>query len=290
LTNGIILSSYDIYSNLINQGAKLITTYDDDINDEFEKYIDNVDKLLDFVEDHKIFSKVKEKIKIIEDAFTSEIDEKIEEFFYNQEFSDKLEISYDIKDIFKMLKISYQMNVSNCYKLNVTDDLNNLFPFRLRCPEFPPLQIRIGPIVYVTICGAVKFEKKDLFLSEASFDFSIKADIGLDLEGGLYTENPILDVTVSCGCKGNIFEGKVGIKYLINFYKAQLDLNIYTELNINIDFRLFILIKAKILRWSYTLIDKEFPINALDLPAYRLFNNSFNETINLANNDNYYLL
>jgi hypothetical protein len=92
LSNGIILSTYNTFTNIINQQSKVINTNDVDINYNFNKFIDNVDRLLDFVGAYKIFSKVKKIINNIVDAITVEVDAEIEYF------TDELEVSGGVED------------------------------------------------------------------------------------------------------------------------------------------------------------------------------------------------
>ena len=92
LSNGIILSTYNTFANIINQQSKVINTNDADINYYFNKFIDNVDRLLDIVGVYKIFSKVKKIINNIVDAITVEVDAEIEYF------SDELEVSGEVED------------------------------------------------------------------------------------------------------------------------------------------------------------------------------------------------
>jgi len=38
-----------------------------------------------------------------------------------------------------------------------------LFPIKIRCPGFSPLQLRISPVVLVKACGELKYETDEYF-------------------------------------------------------------------------------------------------------------------------------
>ena len=105
-----------------------------------------------------------------------------------------------------------------------------LFPIKIRCPGFSPLQLRISPVVLVKACGELKYETDEYFhTSKLSIDFNVGSTMGIIIEAGLFFDIKILGFSVSVGVQGNIFERKVGIKFSIDFTKAQLVLNIYSE-------------------------------------------------------------
>ena len=287
LSNGIILSIYNIYSNTINKQSKVINSNDEDINYYFNKFIDNVDKLLEIVGVYKIFSKVKKVIENIVDAISVDADLGIEEF------SDELEISGDIGDfsygaVFDDDKFS--VFFSKCYELDIIEKVP-FFPLKLKCPAFPPLQIRISPVVLIKACGQVIYETEEYFhTSKLSFDFNIGAKIGIVLEGGLYLDLKILKFTVKAGIQGNFFDGKVGIKFSINFTKAQLTLNIYSEY-IPLSFEFFIKIQTKILFFKITILNITYKINVLRFYSSVIINLDLYEMIdNFSKDESYYLL
>jgi hypothetical protein len=287
LSKEIILSTYNIYSNTINKQAKVINTNDEDINYYFNKFIDNVDKLLDIVGVYKIFSKVKKVIENIVDAITVECDEQIEGF------SDELEISGGIQDfsygaVFDDDKLSFFL--SKCYELDVIKKVP-FFPLKLKCPGLPALQIRISPVVLVKACGAVIYETEIYFhTSKLSFDFNTGATIGLVLEGGFYFDAKILGLTIKAGIQGNIFDGKVGIKFTINFTKAQLTLTIYSEY-IPLSFEFFIKVQVKVIFFKITLVNISYKINAIRLYSSIQINLDLYKMIdNFSKDESYYLL
>jgi hypothetical protein len=255
LSNKIILSIYIIYLNIINKQSKIINIFDIITNFNFEKYIDNVDTLLKIMNDYKIFSKVKDNIENIEYDLTIEIEDKIEKFSKFEEFYDELESrdNFITSFLYNFLGIDiYQFKYEEyCYSLNAIENIS-LFPIIISCPYFPPLQIRLSPIVNVTICSKIMFEITDfdLLLTKFDFDFSTKTSFGLKLEGGIYLDIYVSKLTASVGINGNLFDGKIGVKISIDFDKSQLHLKVYLECSINLYFNFYILIQAKLLKWK----------------------------------------
>ena len=287
LSNGIILSIYNIFSNTINKQSKVINTNDEDINYYFNKFIDNVDKLLEVVGVYKIFSKVKKVIENIVDAISGDIDGGIEEF------SDELEISGGFEDfsygaVFDDDKFS--VFFSKCYELDIIEKVP-LFPLKLKCPGFPPLQIRFSPVVLVKACGQVIYESEEYFhTSKLSFDFNTGATIGFVLEGGFYFDVKVFKLTIKAGIQGNFFDGKVGIKFSINFTKARLTLNIYSEY-IPLSFEFFIKVQMKIIFFKITLVNISYKYNVLRFYSSIIINLDLYEMIdNFSKDESYYLL
>ena len=286
LSNGIILSIYNIFSNTINKQAKVINSNDEDINYYFNKFIDNVDKLLETVGIYKIFSKVKKVIENIVDAITVDADADIEKFSDELEISSGANFSYGA--VFDDDKLS--VFFSKCYELDVIEKVP-FFPLKLRCPGFPPLQILFSPVVLVKACGQVIYETEEYFhTSKLSFDFNTGATIGLVLEGGFYLDIKILKLTIKAGIQGNLFDGKVGIKFSINFTKAQLNLKIYSEY-IPLSFEFFIKVQMKIIFFKITLVNISYRINIAKLYSSIIINLDLYKMIdNFSKDESYYLL
>ena len=287
LSKGIILSTYNTYTNIINKQAKVINTNDVDINYYFNKFIDNVDRLLDIVGIYKIFSKVKKIINNIVDAITVEVDAEIEFF------SDELEVSGGVEDFsygasFDDDKLS--IFFSKCFELDAIEDVP-LFPIKIRCPDFSPLQLRISPVVLVKACGELKYETDEYFhTSKLSIDFNVGSTMGIVIEAGLFFDIKILGFSVSVGVQGNLFEGKVGIKFSIDFTKAQLVLNIYSEF-FPLSFEFFIKAKAKVLFVKITLLNLSYKIKTISLhSSEKIILDLYKMIDNFLDDESYYLI
>ena len=281
LSNKIILSIYNIYLDTINKQSKIINIIDNRINFYFENYIDNVDTLLKIVNNYKIFSEVKDNIENIEYDLIIEIDDKIEKFSKFEEFYDELENRDHFINIY-----NYHIYEEYCYSLNVIDKIP-LFPIIIPCPDFPPLQIRLSPIVNVTICSKIMFSitDKELLLTNVVFDFSTKASFGLNLEGGIYLDIYAAKLTASVGVNGTLFEGKVGVKISIDFDKSQLQLQVYLECGINLYFKFYILIQAKLLKWEKNIYKWEQKEKVQIVPYTMLFKKELEMLQNFTNDE-----
>jgi len=227
LSKGIILSTYNTYTNIINKQAKVINTNDVDINYYFNKFIDNVDRLLDIVGIYKIFSKVKKIINNIVDAITVEVDAEIEFF------SDELEVSGGVEDF--------------SYGASFDDD-------------------------------------------KLSIDFNVGSTMGIVIEAGLFFDIKILGFSVSVGVQGNLFEGKVGIKFSIDFTKAQLVLNIYSEF-FPLSFEFFIKSIMKVLFVKITLLNLSYKIKTISLhSSEKIILDLYKMIDNFLDDESYYLI
>ena len=166
-----------------------------------------------------------------------------------------------------------------------------LFPLKLKCPGFPPLQIRFSPVVLVKACGQVIYESEEYFhTSKLSFDFNTGATIGFVLEGGFYFDVKVFKLTIKAGIQGNFFDGKVGIKFSINFTKARLTLNIYSEY-IPLSFEFFIKVQMKIIFFKITLVNISYKYNVLRFYSSIIINLDLYEMIdNFSKDESYYLL
>ena len=166
-----------------------------------------------------------------------------------------------------------------------------LFPIKIRCPGFTPLQLRISPVVLVKTCGELIYETYEYFhTSKLSIDFNVGASIGLVIEAGLFFDIKILGFSVSIEVQGNLFEGKVGIKFSIDFTKAQLVLNIYSEF-FPLSFEFFIKAKAKILFVKITLLNLSYKIKTISLHSSEKITLDLYKMIdNFLDDESYYLI
>ena len=291
LSNIIIVTIYSTYLNTINKQSKILNIIDADINKLFKKNIGNVDKLLENVNSYKIFSKVKDNIENIENALTIEIDDIIDKFSKFEKIYFDLKRNDFISNYFlNFLKFKYSTSISYCYPLNLTEKIPG-FPLILPVPSFPVLQLRIFPIVNITACSEIEYKLIDFDLTQVFFNFNTNASVGLDLEGGLYLDAVFLHFSASVGIKGNLFDGRVGIKILVDFDNSKLYLTLYFEVMINIKPEFFVLVQAKIdYIWKKDIFKWSKPIKILTFPELYNIDKDFDKMVNLTNDENNYLL
>ena len=282
-----ISSTYNFYNNLINVQIKTITTED---NKKYIDYKNNINKatIFDYITKNKIFIYSKEVLKnklipFIEEVIYTVgciIDEVLSNLKYSEEI--KKDLNYDLdddennkrkngkKDDDKPigdLILGYQLDNKNlgvykCYSIDVislimeaiTGDKNADYTIKFPCAAFPPLQLRLSPILNFDICimlGYQYLDENNYPVSKLSIDFSTEAKLGIRVEGGIYLDAILIGASLAVGVEGTIFKGKIGINLSFDFNEGLLYLNIYLN-NYGLSFEFYIRFSIQILWWEKT--------------------------------------
>ena len=179
-------------------------------------------------------------------------------------------------------------------KVNSKYIRDDAYVIKFRCPEFPFLQLRIIPEVILTACFEINYifadEKTNYPTSILSFDINTGILLAVKIEGGIYLDDikAILDISEAVGVQGTMFQGKVGLKFNIDFEKSKLDLIIYFNWEA-LSFTFYIHIKVKIL--SFTLVDYRPNYKIKTFGGYHEHNfGPFYLNNDIENNNKYYYL
>ena len=102
--------------------------------------------------------------------------------------------------------------------------------------NFPFLQVRFTPDVIFHLCGHFEFiHEFETSSTNLTLDFECEAQALLKLEAGLFFDAYIAEAKAAIVIKGKnkntkIFEGKVGIRFSIDFMQIKINLAFYFEL------------------------------------------------------------
>ena len=307
----MVSSKYNSYSNLINIQSKIITTDDIDKYEQYVKNIDYIDELLKIIGIKKIFNTAKnayeniilpELIKI-KNAVVDAIEEVSSNI--NNELKSEIDIQEDKKDpdkfVYGFHMDDYKSGGHLCYEIDIlkiikkfSEENDDAYVIKFRCPEFPFLQLRIIPEVILTACFEINYifadEKTNYPTSILSFDINTGILLAVKIEGGIYLDDikAILDISAAVGVQGTMFQGKVGLKFNIDFEKSKLDLIIYFNREA-LSFTFYIHIKVEIL--SCTLVDYRPNYKLKTFGGYHEHNfGPFYLNNDIENNNKYYYL
>lgn len=259
---GIVLATNNAYSNVINKQSKIITTKDVENNNIYLSNSDKIDTLLEIINVNQFFENSKKiienKLDTLSRDFFDTIEETIEmdwkigveiEFFPDEE-NDHESIKYDIG--FNENEYSFQA----CYVYDMIKLFNkrtkmykydeDFFPIKFKCPSLSFLQLRLTPILTFETCADLDLkldtDKDNLKLT---YDFGIQANLGVNIEAGVYFESKVFDISLSVGVDGIMYQGKLGLKFSLDFLKAQLNLNVYIDY-LTIAFKFYIKLEIRI--------------------------------------------
>lgn len=238
ISSEMILSTFNTLSGQINNQSKVITTEDNEIYELIINNIDNVDTILDIIVRKKIFEKIKE-IRDYVDADSIVETLKYEATEFGNGFED---LKHDISVGFQISNGKWSITPKKCWSIDIIQKFaNDTFPLKLVAPSFPFLQIRFWPNVILQACISAEFEDDfEWMSSQLTFDISCGAKIILTVEGGLYFDlgvdlkkkkYNIADLKVVVEVEGTLFDGKVGMKFSIDFMQAKLILTFYLDIS-----------------------------------------------------------
>ena len=149
----------------------------------------------------------------------------------------------------------------------------NIFPLKFPCPAFPPLQFRISPIVEIKSCSILRSIKDNNNpISILEFDNNCGAIIGINFEGGIYFDIKVASLSLSAGVEGHLFEGKIGMKFSVDFTQIKIILSIYMDL-FSVEFIFYVKLTYKILFIKGTLFNFNYPFKfgGLFIESYLIF-------------------
>ena len=285
LSTAIILSIYNIYSSIINQQSTVLTSDNIKNNQYYLKNIDNVKNIIQFINDQKIFSKSKKLIEDNVNSLSFEIRNQRDMLFddinlYNENnlsyFNSKL---YDDKYSVTLSKSSWSLDILETFA-------SKFFPIKIKCPSFPPLQLRLSPLLELIAgfnIGYIEQTGKGIMSSKLIYDIYAGVDLGAKIEAGLYFDVKIAALSIAVGLKGKFYKGRIGFKLSINFMdiKTSFILIYYQNVGVSLDF--YIYIKIKVLFIKITLFELHYEIELLGSGDEHVLYED-------ENNDIYYLL
>jgi hypothetical protein len=188
-----------------------------------------------------------------------EIDNKINGLFNETESIDETD---DFEFDYKIPELQYSHTLSNSsWDLDIIEKFaKKFFPIKIKCPSFPPLQLRFSPNLILTAGLIVEYEEDINFSSSRlSYDLYGGLDLGAKIELGLYFDIVIAELDIAVGLKGNIYRGRVGFKLSIDFTEVKSYIFFYYyNLGASLDF--YIYIKTKILFFETKLLDYSYSI------------------------------
>ena len=261
---GMILTTNDVYSNVIKKQSKIISTKDIEKNNKFLSNSDKIDTLLAIINANQIFDNSKKimenkldtlsknfyshKEKMIESGWKIGIEIEISPEEENNYESLKFEISYGEDEISIQACYSYDLiEMQNKIKKENKDD-EDYFQIIFRCPSLSFLQLKLRPILTFETCADLdlKLDKEDLDNLGITYDFGIEASLGANIEAGIYYESKTLDISFSIGVDGLMYQGKLGLKFSIDFIKSKLDLSVYVDY-LTVAFKFYIQVEIRYL-------------------------------------------
>ena len=127
---------------------------------------------------------------------------------------------------------------------------DSIFPIKIECPSFPPLQLRFSPKVLLTAGLIIGYEEEiDSSSSILSYDLYGELELGGRIELGLYFNISIANLDMAVGLDGNLYEGKVGFKLSIDFIELKANILFYSYYYL-VSLKFYIYIKTKVLFYA----------------------------------------
>ena len=173
--------------------------------------------------------------------------------FFDDEIND-YEFSYIIPDL------TYSKILSDSsWELNIIEKFaNSIFPIKIECPDFPPLQLRFSPKVLLTSGLTIGYEEEiDSSSSTLSYDLYGELKLGGKIELGFYFNISIDNLDIAVGLDGNLYEGKVGFKLSIDFIEVKANILFYYYYY-KASLYFYIYIKSRVLSYQ---MDEPLPYN-----------------------------
>ena len=84
--------------------------------------------------------------------------------------------------------------------------------------------------------------------------------LGFYFEGGIYFDAKVVSVSLAAGFEGHLFEGKIGIKFSIDFTQIRICFSIYWDL-FAVEFKFYVKLKVKFLFLESTPVDLNYPFS-----------------------------
>ena len=263
ISSGIIYYVYDYFTNIINNQMKILTSNDILLNNKFLKNINNMNNISDFIKENNIFEISKKLTSDIIDK-SSQIISQISNIKMNTEILG-FNLSLTIDD--GKLNIS---STPKCFTLNVIEEFaKDIFPLIIPVPSFPFLQLRITPDAILHLCTKFEFTHEFNYSStNLTLDFNCEAQAFIKVEGGIFLDAYLTELNFAIVFKGKdknkFFEGKVGIRFSIDFMQIKINLAFYFELK-EFSFTICIELYGRFLLWDD---NKEIPIYSYKTDEY----------------------
>ena len=268
-----IFSTFDIYTNLINNKTKTLTENDILKNVEYGKANNNKDTMIKFIDKFHLFAgettvngknEYRLSLKIdtdISNSLNKFAKNALQQRLNEEDVYDDEDVGsgYSIDIIFSEDKVALEA----CYIVDLVEKYSKGFlPLNITCPKFPELKLTIEPIAKYNVCFAIEYiDDTSIPINQLSFDFSCGAEAGLYAKLGIFLDRKFASANLTLDMERFYFTGKIGIKLSIDFREAKIILSLYAIFSGAI-LRVKIIGKVKFLRreielFNLKLIDKE---------------------------------
>ena len=262
---GIIISTYNAYSNVINNQTKVITAKDEEKHKKYSNS-EKLDTLFEIINLEHIYEKpldnIKKNIESQNDNIIYTIKKLIDSIDVGYHYGISIEITPDENNDHETIELNVEFNddefaLKSCYVFDVIKLFNkkskenaddeDYFPIKLKCPIFSFLQLRLTPILTFETCfnGEIKLDDDSNDIIKASVDFGIEANLGLNIEAGVYLEFGAFDLSLTVGVDGIMYQGKLGINFKLQIEKAKISINVYIDY-LTIAFKFYVKLEIKI--------------------------------------------
>ena len=262
---GIIISTYNAYSNVINNQTKVITAKDEEKHKKYSNS-EKLDTLFEIINLEHIYEKpldnIKKNIESQNDNIIYTIKKLIDSIDVGYHYGISIEITPDENNDHETIELNVELNedefaLKSCYVFDVIKLFNknskenaddeDYFPIKLKCPIFSFLQLRLTPILTFETCfnGEIKLDDDNKDIIKASVDFGIEANLSLNIEAGVYLEFGAFDISLTAGVDGIMYQGKLGINFKLQIEKAKISINVYIDY-LTIAFKFYVKLEIKI--------------------------------------------